>query len=72
MIKVETGSGWVCDEGDEPRHISAGDSVWCPPGVVHWHGAGEDSIMSYYIIAIGGTEWYDRVSEEEYPTSKST
>ncbi|KAI7230079.1 hypothetical protein KC330_g7139 [Hortaea werneckii] len=66
LLKVEMGTGWVCDKGGKPVRISAGDTVWCPPGVVHWHGAGENSAMSHFVFAVGGVEWYDAVTDEEY------
>ncbi len=29
LIKVTAGSGWVCDQGEQPRKISVGDVIWC-------------------------------------------
>jgi quercetin dioxygenase-like cupin family protein len=36
---VNAGVGWVQERGGERREIRAGDVVWTPPGVAHWHGA---------------------------------
>jgi len=50
--------------------LRAGDVVWCPPGVKHWHGAAPDSAMSH--IALTGTvdgknvEWMEKVSDAQY------
>lgn len=65
LLEVTTGSGWVCDKGEEPRRIKAGDIVWCPPGVTHWHGSDDGSLMIHRAVSFGGMEWYDPVSAED-------
>ena len=40
MLRVLTGSGWVCGSGNEPVKINVGDADWCPRGITHWHGGG--------------------------------
>ena len=32
MLRVTAGHGWICDKGDKPKKIGAGDVIWCPPG----------------------------------------
>lgn len=50
--------------------IKAGDALWCPPGVKHWHGATPGSSMAH--IALTGVkdgknvEWMEKVSDEQY------
>jgi quercetin dioxygenase-like cupin family protein len=50
--------------------IRAGDVVWCPPGVKHWHGATPTTAMMH--IALTGTvggknvDWLEKVSDEQY------
>jgi quercetin dioxygenase-like cupin family protein len=66
LLRVTAGSGWVCDQGDKPKRIVAGDVVWCPPGGIHWHGADDGSFMTHEATSFGGLDWYDAVSEEEY------
>ena len=50
--------------------VRAGDHVWCPPGVKHWHGASPTAAMTH--IALSGTrdgknvEWMERVSDDQY------
>ncbi|KAL4965091.1 cupin domain-containing protein [Aspergillus stella-maris] len=66
VIKVLSGTGWICDKGGKARRIKAGDVIWASPGTTHWHGADEGSIMSHFVVGIGGTEWLDRVTDEEY------
>ncbi|MCB0642951.1 MAG: cupin domain-containing protein [Phaeodactylibacter sp.] len=56
---------------DGPREvIKKGDVVRCPPNVLHWHGASENSSMSHiYIVPNtekGIVEWKEAVTDEEY------
>lgn len=50
--------------------IKAGDAVWCPPGVKHWHGAAPGSAMTH--LALTGqkdgknVQWLEKVSDEQY------
>jgi quercetin dioxygenase-like cupin family protein len=67
---VTSGVGWT-QEWDGPTvEIRAGDVVWCPPGVKHWHGASLTTAMTH--IALTGTvggknvEWLEKVTEEQY------
>ncbi len=68
LLRVTGGSGWVCDQGEKPRRITVGDVVWSPPGCIHWHGADDGSFMTHEATCFGGLDWYDPVSEEEYPS----
>jgi quercetin dioxygenase-like cupin family protein len=62
LLEITAGSGWVCDKGQEPRKVEVGDTVWCPPGTVHWHGADEGCSMIHRATSFGGMEWQDPVS----------
>jgi quercetin dioxygenase-like cupin family protein len=50
--------------------IKAGDIIWCPPKIKHWHGASPTAAMTH--IAITGTlngknvEWMEKVTDEQY------
>ncbi|KAH7381936.1 RmlC-like cupin domain-containing protein [Cadophora sp. MPI-SDFR-AT-0126] len=66
MIRVLSGTGWICDKGDEARQIKAGDTIWAPAGTTHWHGADEKSIMTHFVVGLGKTDWHDAVTDEEY------
>ncbi|KAL4905642.1 hypothetical protein BDW74DRAFT_178010 [Aspergillus multicolor] len=70
VIHVTTGSGWICDQGQKPRRIKAGDVIWAPAGTTHWHGADEGSLMSHFVVGLGETRWLGPVSEEEYMAGK--
>lgn len=67
---VTAGTGWTQAEGGPVEELNAGDAVWCPPGVKHWHGATPGTAMSH--IALTGTvdgknvEWLEKVSAQQY------
>ena len=67
---VTQGVGRTQEWGGPIVEIRAGDVVWCPPGVKHWHGATPTSAMTH--IALTGTaggknvEWLEKVSDEQY------
>lgn len=64
---VTQGEGWVQEWNGEKQLIKAGNVVWTPPLVKHWHGATESKSMSHYAIqnAIKGetVHWLEKVSE---------
>lgn len=70
LLRVTGGAGWYCDQGGQPRRISVGDVIWCPPGVVHWHGADDDSYMVHEATSFGRIEWYEPVGDGEYAAKK--
>lgn len=69
-LLVVSGVGLTQAWGKPVQEIRAGDTVWCPPGVKHWHGAAPTSAMSH--LAVTGTangknvEWMEKVSDEQY------
>lgn len=69
-LVVTTGMGWTQEWGGSIEEIHAGDVLWCPPGVKHWHGASPTTAMTH--MAITGTldgknvEWLEKVSDEQY------
>ena len=67
---VTSGVGWVQQRGGAKREIRAGDVVWTPPGVAHWHGATPTHAMSHlaiweFVDGSGG-ELMEHVSGEDY------
>ncbi|KAH0831530.1 cupin [Fonsecaea pedrosoi] len=70
LLKITGGSGWICDRGSEPRRITVGDVVWCPPGAIHWHGADGASFMVHEAVSYGKIDWYEPVKDEEYAAKK--
>src|SRR4051794_20973925 len=67
---VTDGAGRTQQWGGPVEEIRAGDVVWCPPGVKHWHGACPTSGMTH--LALTGVrdgrnvEWLEKVSDEQY------
>ena len=50
--------------------FKAGDTVWCPPNIDHWHGATPDSPMTHLVITgiLDGKNviWKEKVTDEQY------
>jgi len=67
---VTAGLGWVQREGDSVEEIRAGDVVWFPPGLKHWHGASATTAMTHIAIqeSLDGknVEWMEKVRDEQY------
>ena len=67
---VTHGVGRTQEWGGPIVEVRAGDHIWCPPGVKHWHGASPTSGMTH--IALSGThdgknvEWMEKVTDEQY------
>jgi len=70
---VTSGSGLVQEWGNPARQIRAGDIVWIPPGVKHWHGASPTTAMTHIAIAeaLDGkvADWMEKVTNEQYNSS---
>lgn len=70
---VTAGCGHVQHWQGPLQQIRPGDTVWIPPGVKHWHGAGASTAMSHIAIAesLDGkvVDWMEQVSAEQYPQS---
>jgi quercetin dioxygenase-like cupin family protein len=64
ILQVLTGRGLICAYGAAPAEISAGDTIWVPPGERHWHGATADSFMTHTAISLGTTHWESEVVDE--------
>ncbi len=67
---VTAGVGRTQERGGPIEEIKAGDVIWCPPKIKHWHGASPTTAMTH--IAITGTingknvEWMEKVTDEQY------
>jgi len=69
-LVVTAGEGRTGHWGGRVEEIRAGDVVWCPPGVKHWHGASTTSTMTHLAItgSVNGksVEWMEKVTDEQY------
>ncbi len=70
LLVVTSGVGRVQEWGGPLHEIRAGDVVWTPPGVKHWHGAAPATAMTHLAIteALNGkaVDWLEKVSDAEY------
>jgi quercetin dioxygenase-like cupin family protein len=70
LLIVTEGSGLIQEWGKPVRVIKAGDTIWTPPGVKHWHGAAPSTSMTHTAIqeSLNGknVEWMEKVTDEEY------
>ncbi len=69
-LLVVSGVGLTQEWGKPVQEIRAGDLVWCPPGVKHWHGAMATTAMTHLAVtgnAAGkNVEWMEKVSDAQY------
>ena len=71
-LHVTDGVGLVGTRDGTVIRVRAGDTVICPPGEEHWHGAAADTFMSHLAMLEakpdGGdpTTWLEPVPQDEY------
>ena len=71
-LHVTEGVGLVGIRDGSVLRVRAGDTVICPPGEDHWHGAATDTFMSHLAMLEaepgGGdpTTWLEPVPDEAY------
>ncbi|MFL6674927.1 MAG: cupin domain-containing protein [Massilia sp.] len=69
-LVVVSGEGLTQEWGKPIQKLHAGDVLWCPPGVKHWHGAAPNTKMTHLAVtgmADGkGVKWLEKVSDEQY------
>src|SRR6516164_7253597 len=67
---ITAGLGRVQREGGPIEEVRAGDVVWFPPGLKHWHGASPTTGMTHIAIqeSVSGknVDWMEKVSDEQY------
>ncbi len=73
LLIVTAGEGWLQFEGEPATRLRAGDAVYIPKDVKHWHGASKDSWFAHLSVEIPdptasgkGNEWLEDVSDEDY------
>jgi len=72
-LVVISGVGRTQEWGQPIQEIRAGDVIWCPPGIKHWHGAGLFTSLTH--LAVTGTlngknvEWMEKVTDEQYASN---
>ena len=74
-LHVTEGVGLVGTRDGNVLRIRAGDTVVCPPGEEHWHGAAESTFMSHLAMleskpdGSDPTTWLEPVPDERYRES---
>jgi quercetin dioxygenase-like cupin family protein len=69
-LVVTAGTGRTAEWGGSVREIKAGDVIWCPPRVKHWHGASPTTAITH--IALTNSvdnkvvEWMEKVTDAQY------
>jgi len=74
LLYVTEGIGLTQVRGGDVAVIRPGDTIWCPPGEWHWHGAAYDHFMTHLAMWDGlregqdgpETEWGEHVTDAEY------
>jgi 4-carboxymuconolactone decarboxylase len=70
LLIVTAGVGRIQQMGRPIEEIRAGDTIWTPPGVKHWHGASPDAAMTHLSLLepLDGkaVEWMEKVTDAEY------
>lgn len=70
QLVVMSGVGLTQEWGKPVTEIRAGDVIWCPPGVKHWHGAAPDTAMTHLAVTatVDGKNvtWMEKVSDDQY------
>jgi quercetin dioxygenase-like cupin family protein len=71
-LHVTEGVGLVGTRDGSVVRVRAGDTVVCPPGEEHWHGAAADTFMSHLAMLEslpGGedpTTWLEPTTDDQY------
>lgn len=69
LIVVE-GIGLTQEDAKPIQEFKAGDVLYCPPNIKHWHGASPNSYMKHIAITGvsngSGVVWMEKVTDEEY------
>ncbi|MDD0852144.1 cupin domain-containing protein [Halobacteriovorax sp. GB3] len=76
LLVVTKGSGLVQQWGENARKLKAGDVVWTPAGVKHWHGAGVKHELTHTALQEKdnngkNVNWLEKVSDEQYEKAVS-
>jgi quercetin dioxygenase-like cupin family protein len=66
IILVEQGIARTQVKGGPVIELHAGEIIYAPPGVVHWHGAAPDKECIQYNVTRGMVSWFEEVSEKDY------
>lgn len=70
LLIVTSGKGWVQQQDDPRREMNAGDAVWIPAGVKHWHGATDTTAMRHIAVSYmhdgKNVDWLEPVTDDQF------
>jgi len=66
IILAEDGVVLYQEKGGPVVEMRAGETHYCPPGVMHWHGAAPHEGGTQFNVTRGDITWGDAVSDEDY------
>jgi len=70
LLILQSGTALVQEWGGKTIVLQAGDMLWCPPNIKHWHGADMNGKMVH--VALTGDKegkavtWLEEVSDTTY------
>lgn len=70
-LLVINGTCWTQTWDGQKTVAHAGDSIWCPKDIKHWHGASPDGEMTHLALTHVDEQgknvtWLEAVSDEQY------
>ncbi|MFB7459071.1 cupin domain-containing protein [Streptomyces sp. NPDC056188] len=76
-LYVTDGVGLVGTRDGNVVRAVAGQTVKCPAGEEHWHGATDTTLMAHIAMLVGdesgdGTTWLEPVTDEQYAKALAT
>ncbi|AVF61008.1 (R)-mandelonitrile lyase [Vibrio diabolicus] len=67
---VTSGTAFTGTRDGHVIRFAAGDSVWCPPGIDHWHGATPNAPMTHLVVTASkdgeNVIWKEQVTDGQY------
>ncbi|MGW5233214.1 (R)-mandelonitrile lyase [Streptomyces nodosus] len=71
ILHITDGVGLVGTRDGQVVRVGAGETVRCPAGEEHWHGATDTRLMAHIAIVVGdgdgdGTTWLEPVTDAQY------
>ncbi|MEV7192493.1 cupin domain-containing protein [Streptomyces sp. NPDC093510] len=76
VLYITDGVGLVGTRDGSVVRVSAGQTLKCPAGEEHWHGATETTLMAHIAMVVGnsegdGTTWLEPVTDEQYTAAQA-
>jgi quercetin dioxygenase-like cupin family protein len=66
IILVEDGVGLYQEKGGPVVELRANETHYCPPGVIHWHGAAPHEGGTQFNVSRGNITWLADVTDAEF------